>query len=535
MLKISYVGYQKKVIHWKALKKESCLSIKIDYQSYNDDFIVVTDYLSDGIDLIDNGEAIRLDLTKLNSLPGQAEPDVLGAAQFLPGISSPGGRASDIYIRGCTPDQNLIVWENIPIYHSAHYFGMISSFNPFIIEKMEIYRGSFGASYGGRIAGVIDLVSGNENSPRSYWGIGSNMTHSYLYGHRALPTKKPASISFSLRRSFSEVWRTPTFNNITKVNQQGLLLGNKEVEALPDHITVKDDFNFIDGHLKFATKLSQKDRLEIASLYAYNSFIDEIIDDQLGRSQKDSLDLNNFGLSLNWERKWTKKWSTKFVAVQNAYDYNYHYILNVFNQPNPRLSGEKRNEIKDRQLKIAANYRNDKKQLLGIGYQMIRYDIAYKIEERSNNQQKDIDNSDRASSTLHTIYAEFKNPIGRKLGINFGLRANYFAAEEEFYFEPIPGSTSEEPEFRTTYDGIHNHRLSPIQEVNLSVLYHFKSKSARKWNGYVSLSIANLLNKENINTRTYFLDTPFNQAPSIQFYDKSNLWITPNLSFRIEW
>lgn len=722
-LKISYVGYQNKVVKWTAFKKKGCPSIRIDNYILEDDFIVVTDYLSDGIDLTDNGQSIRLDMTKLNSLPGQAEPDVLGAAQFLPGISSPGGRASDIYIRGCTPDQNLIVWENIPIYHSAHYFGMISSFNPFIIEKMEVYRGSFGAAYGGRIAGVIDLVSGNEKSPRSYWGIGTNMTHAYLYGHQALPTKKPASISFSLRRSFSELWRSPTFNNITKFNQQGLLLGKKEVESLPQNIRISDDFNFVDGHLKFAAELSQKDRIEISSLYAFNKFTDEIIDDQQERTQQDSLDLNNFGLSFNWERNWSKRWSTKLVAVHNAYDYNYDFVLRRFNQLNPRLSGVKKNEIRDRQLQIAANYRNDKKQVFGIGYQMFLYDIAYKIEEKSNSQRNEIDESDRANSVLHTVYTEFKNPIGRKLGINLGLRTNYFAAEEKFYFEPriklafqatknlsfhsnfgryhqfisqlsvfrgnesgistnvwsltgqpgvpvlksdllqlglvfekggwiidfqayqrniagisnrtaeveltedeedktiigstdvqgldillkkqlpnfrtwlsyslskidfnfrrltvenfpanydqrhilqwnnqfylgaftvglgfkystgvpysvmvdfdvVPNPDSEDPNFQAIYDGIHNHRLNSTHELNLSLLYQIRSKTPRKWNGFISLSIANLLNRENINTRTYYLDTPVNEPPIIRFLDKSNLRITPNLSFRIEW
>ncbi|MEM9824267.1 MAG: carboxypeptidase-like regulatory domain-containing protein, partial [Bacteroidota bacterium] len=175
-LSISYVGYQTKTLQWRTLHRKSCPTIPMDYPSYDEEFIVVTDYLSDGVDLVENGAVTRLDLTRVGSLPGQVEPDVLGVAQFLPGISSPGGKAADIYIRGGTPDQNLMIWESIPIYHTAHYFGMISAFNPFIIEEMNVYRGGFGAAYGGRLAGVIELYSGDERSQRNYWGAGSNMT-----------------------------------------------------------------------------------------------------------------------------------------------------------------------------------------------------------------------------------------------------------------------------------------------------------------------------------------------------------------------
>jgi len=110
------------------------------------------------VSLEHNGASTEIKPNLMGNLAGSIEPDVLAAIQFLPGISSPSSRVSDIYIRGGTPDQNLMIWEDIPIYHSAHYFGMISTFNPHIIESAKIYRGGFDATYGGRIAGVIDLV-----------------------------------------------------------------------------------------------------------------------------------------------------------------------------------------------------------------------------------------------------------------------------------------------------------------------------------------------------------------------------------------
>ena len=42
-------------------------------------------------------------------LPGQVEADVLQSIQFLPGVSSPNGELSQLYIRGGALDQNLIL------------------------------------------------------------------------------------------------------------------------------------------------------------------------------------------------------------------------------------------------------------------------------------------------------------------------------------------------------------------------------------------------------------------------------------------
>jgi outer membrane cobalamin receptor len=77
----------------------------------------------------------------------------------LPGITTVDGRAGNLYIRGGTPDHNLILFDEIPIYHTGHYFGTISPYNPKVVEKMDVYRTGYSPENGGRIGSVVDIKS----------------------------------------------------------------------------------------------------------------------------------------------------------------------------------------------------------------------------------------------------------------------------------------------------------------------------------------------------------------------------------------
>jgi hypothetical protein len=92
--------------------------------------VVIKEYLTTGISRENEDTAILVSPKKLGILPGLTEPDVLQSIQLLPGVQSPTETAAGIYIRGGTPDQNLVLWDGIKIYHSGHFFGTISAFNP---------------------------------------------------------------------------------------------------------------------------------------------------------------------------------------------------------------------------------------------------------------------------------------------------------------------------------------------------------------------------------------------------------------------
>ena len=124
-----------------------------------------------------------------------------------------------------------------------------------------------------------------------------------------------------------------------------------------------------------------------------------------------------------------------------------------------------------------------------------------------------------------------------KLGqLEFGLGYRYssglpYSTITDFNIISKPGSNDK---YEEIYDGINNYRLPAMHEVNISALYNIIPEHS-DWKAFLSFSITNLFNHDNIYNRTYMIDAPNNQPPSIDFIDKTNLKFTPNVSFRIEW
>jgi len=433
-LVISYVGYGDLLLSAKKIINKPCQKIELSNFSFEDDFIVVTDYLTEGIELHYNGAYTNLNNQAIDILPGQLEQDALTTLQFLPGISSPDGTVSNINIRGGTADQNLILWESIPIYHAAHHFGMISSFNPNIIDQVKVYRGGFDAQYGGRISGVIDMKSEENLDGNSNFGVGANLINGFTYGKLSFLNDK-ANIIYSLRHSYANLLQTPTVNNINKRIHQGVLFDVASSRDFPPDLKIDDSFDFFDSNIKASFRISDKDQLSIAWFYFDNNF-DAILQKESNKlTQTDSLQLNSQGASLNYKHTWNTQWTTEVSAYITDYFYNYQYRFSDEMMMKQNKSGLKTSDLNERKILMHTSYRSPQNHTFKIGLQNIDYNASYKIEKKRN-QNSERDEQEKATSNIPTIYTTFNSSNKKKWGLDAGLRVNYFQKEKRFFNEP---------------------------------------------------------------------------------------------------
>ncbi len=437
---VSYIGFDKKQFKYSELPnckegETSSWNMELSTPQFSIPYLLITDYITEGIDLEENAQTTIIQPKKLGTLPGQTNPDLFRTAQFLPGISAPSSKASDIYIRGGTPDQNLIIWEEIPIYHAAHYFGMISAVDPYVVSKMKIYRSGFDASYGNRISGVIDIESFGDKYDQSFIGVGSDLMNAFLNGYQKLGKNKNHAITFSLRRSFANKWESPTFKKISKFNQQGLILGSNEVASNAEHIDIKNDFEFIDAHLKFGSQINTKTHLSLSTLYAINDFTDKIIDDKKNETQRDTMNLKNQGASLKIQRQWSQNFSSELVGTITQFNYKYSLSGKEMNEQSPFLEVLKSNNITDKQVQLNSNYKTNKNAHISFGYQFTNYNIGFEINEDSR-RAANIKIKGKAKSDLHAAYLSLRNNNSKRFRFDAGLRTNYFNIVEKLFLEP---------------------------------------------------------------------------------------------------
>ncbi|PKP22397.1 MAG: TonB-dependent receptor, partial [Bacteroidetes bacterium HGW-Bacteroidetes-22] len=131
------------------------------------------------------------------------ETDIIRGATLLPGIQSPGEFGSGFIVRGGSVDQNLILVEGVPLFNSSHLFGLSAAINPDAISEMTIYKTSIPARYGERIASVMDIKLGMENTKKFNLQGGIGVLNSRLSAFIPLYNDK-VSLMVSGRGSYSD-------------------------------------------------------------------------------------------------------------------------------------------------------------------------------------------------------------------------------------------------------------------------------------------------------------------------------------------
>ena len=89
--------------------------------------------------------------------PSFIEPDVLKVFQMMPSVTAVSDFSSALYVRGGAPDQNLILFDNVPVFNPFHLGGLFSTFPANAVKSASFMAGAFGADYGNRMSSVIDI------------------------------------------------------------------------------------------------------------------------------------------------------------------------------------------------------------------------------------------------------------------------------------------------------------------------------------------------------------------------------------------
>ena len=195
---------------------------------------------------------INVPVAQIKLLPALfGETDVLKVLQLLPGVQAGGEGSSGLYVRGGSPDQNLLLLDGTPIYNASHLFGFFSIFNADAIKNVELIKGGFPARYGGRLSSVVDITmkEGNMQKLHGEGAIGLIASRFTLEG----PIKKDtASFIFSARRTYIDILARP----IIKAQANGATAG----------------YYFYDLNGKLNWKLSSRDRLYLSGYFGRDEF-----------------------------------------------------------------------------------------------------------------------------------------------------------------------------------------------------------------------------------------------------------------------
>jgi len=218
-LQVSFVGYIQDTI--KVLPDAN---LKIDFELISD--IVIEEVTVKAprpltYDRKKEMSTISVPVSKVIVLPALGgESDILKTLQLMPGIQSGNEASSGLYVRGGSPDQNLIVIDDVPVYYVNHLGGFVSTFNSDAINSMKLIKGGFPARYGSRLSSVLDIrmKEGNMKEQHGNFMIGMIASKYMIEG----PIKKDTtSYLISIRRLMYDLITKP----LTYFSSSGVSVG----------------------------------------------------------------------------------------------------------------------------------------------------------------------------------------------------------------------------------------------------------------------------------------------------------------------
>ena len=269
---------------------------------------------------------------QIQVLPSLGEPDIFRSLQLLPGVSGTNDATSGLFVRGGTPDENLVLLDGMTVYHVDHFFSIFSAFNADAIKDVQLYKSAYPARFGGRTSSVVNMI-GRAGDPQAFrMSAGANL----LSGRSAveIPLGDAAALMVSARRSYTDVIQSGLFNNLFNTltdadeaaeTQQPAGFGGRRRRFEVQEAT--PSFYFYDLNAKLTWTPSPRD-VVAASLYGGADNLDQSTAGQAiefgGNTfntpdRQEITDWGNRGVSGRWFRQWGGRFSSDVQVAASEY------------------------------------------------------------------------------------------------------------------------------------------------------------------------------------------------------------------------
>ncbi|WP_139924467.1 TonB-dependent receptor [Hymenobacter sp. DG01] len=371
---------------------------------------------------------VNIPLNQIKAVPALlGERDVLKVLQLLPGVQSGGEGTSGLYVRGGSPDQNLILLDGTPVYNASHLFGFFSVFNADALNNVELIKGGFPARYGGRLSSVLDISmkEGNMQKFQGEGAIGLIASKITLEG----PIKKDtASFIFSARRTYIDILAQPLIKaTLANEGQKG---------------SIGYFFHDLNGKLNW--KVSRRDRLYLSAYTGYDKFYARYREEDGSNYDRNKAGLGwgNLTAALRWNHVLNDQLFLNTHLTYSKYQFNVteenesRYPDNNGRNQTDKFALKYLSNIRDFSLKSDLDYTPTADHYIRFGGQFIQHSFrpgALQVKGNGSDVDSDLKAGSRTLASEASLYLEDDYRLTERLKVNAGLRLNGFLVDKTLY------------------------------------------------------------------------------------------------------
>lgn len=449
ILQVTYMGYSPVEVPIEQQTRGAGLLIRMKQTSINVEGVTVTAAQSNFIKTETTPSLTTLSPTQISTLPSVGQVDVFRSIQLLPGIAATNDGSSGLYVRGGTPDQNLILFDGMTVYHVDHFFGFFSAFNPDAIKDVQVYKGAFPAKYGGRLSSVIDMVGKTGNLEEIHGVAGLSL----LSGNATLEGPLlGGSFLVSARRSYSDIIASGAYNTIYKlltgsnapssssVPQMGGGMGN--VFSQQETPTSA----FLDLNAKYSYTIASK---YILSTSYYKSSDDYDLSRSSSTqtmpgfssgfqvpSSSNNTKQGNGGASVKLFAQWNDEFFSSVILAYNGYTSGFTSSMGSQTSNAPQSSTNENNQIDDINFSVDNVWKFSLGHELGFGFQESQTKVKYSLSGLNSSQEAQNILAMNQRGSLAAAYIQDKWMLSDRFSVTGGLRCNYYSETNSWYLEP---------------------------------------------------------------------------------------------------
>jgi hypothetical protein len=448
VLMVSYTGYSTSTIYLSPLLPKTNFIVELVPSGNVLKGVTIT-YAKEDVLLSrkENVSVVKLTPKQIEKLPNIGEKDVMRSLQLMPGVSASQESSSGLYVRGGTPDQNLVLFDGFTVYHVDHLYGFFSAFNANAVKDIQLYKGGFESRFGGRLSSVTE-ITGKEGNQKKF-NLGGDLSLLSMNAWAEIPIGDKFSSIIAFRRSY----KGPLYNKLfekysnsdasTEILPQG---GGPGGNRFIQQTRVTNYFYDLNG--KFTYRPNQKDILTL-SIFNGTDKLDNSIDNSnlpffggntnFSFSSTDFTKYGNIGTSLKWSRKWSDKfYGNTLISYSNFYsnrDRSTERTSTDANGESATVSNGvfEDNDLRDYSFKSDYQWDISSWSQLQFGAFATQYDINYTYAQ--NDTSTIIDKKNKSLLAGAYLQNKFKFFQDRLIFMP-GIRTSHFETTGQLYHEP---------------------------------------------------------------------------------------------------
>ncbi|MCX7880260.1 MAG: TonB-dependent receptor [Ignavibacteria bacterium] len=350
---------------------------------------------------------VNIPVQQISKIRIGGESDLFRSLQYLPGILTSSQISSGLFVRGGSPDENLVLLDNMTVYNPSHLFGFISTFNTEAIKDVELIKGGFPAEYGGRISSVLNVTQKEGNRDRVKGGAGLGLISSKAMLEGPLFN---GSWFISGRRTYIDILKN---------------FFPKDPKApLPDYW-------FYDVNAKLTQEFGLNNKLYLGGFLA-----------------QDLLGYEGFGIdfevSIKNQAVYTRWINILFDNIFVSTSLSYNFYKNEFIGKASEYSFKIENSIQDINFKTSADWFISNALTLKFGYELSKYRFSF-IQNLAGVETDTANKSGVTPAGImnitvddwnHSLFFQNNLNLTELLSLQTGLRFNYWTLSNKFSLDP---------------------------------------------------------------------------------------------------